>query len=404
MTVIPLSSCGYVGQNDLCVYLPSNPVNGQTFEDSNGNVWVYDSLAKAWYDTKRRNLEVADGTNIGLLSSALKTAIDQLDPTYGGFGFIVDRPYTRPVSGSVRFTSDSLNIDVVSASGNLIDSRCTQSLLSVENDIPEIRLSIKKEFLDNLTFYYPAPRGPRGFTGPMGFDGQHGYSETPRGIPGANGPDIINIRKLAGITYVDINELSEESIVNIDGISGTNPSINITRSSSPLSTNEPASGLIGTPIARDIVYGDILTDGCDLAGLSDYTLTRIGVDPLPLDVNLVRISDDRSEVSNGYSQLLSELINSIIENCELKLVDIENEYMATVKKHIEQIDTIARNNLAALADRLNDCESRLESEDWSLSFKRCPSFSPSSALAISNNIGAASVNDEFDGQDYLINL
>ena len=406
MTTIPLSSCGYIDQNKLCVYLPSNPTNGQNFVDADGNIWVYDGLSKSWVDTKRRRIPLADGTNVGLLSSELKNAIDDLDPSYGGFGFVVDRPYTKPVTGPIKLKSNSLNIEVLSASGNTISPSCLQSLAlaSIEDDVPEIRLSIKPEFMGNLTFYYPAPDGKVGDEGIKGPTGDYGSSSTPRGTKGQQGPNLTEIRKLVGIIVNDIDELSEESIAHIDTTNGIDPTINITRSSSPLSTNEPATSLIGLPISRTIVYQDSLTDGCDLSGLSDYTITRIGVDNLDLDVDILRLSDTKSETSTSHRQRLSQVVDSLIEKCELSLIEIDEKYAEIVKQYVERIDAIARNNLAALADQLNDCERRLETEDWSLSFKRCPTFSPSSALAASSVVGSNSVVDEEDGQDYIISL
>lgn len=381
--------------------LPPIVDDNQLFVDTDGNVWQYDEQTDSW-DSRGPSIKLplATESSPGLLSPQYKLLLDTISQFPGAFGIIVDKPVKQLIQGNVKLTSNSLDIQCLSASGNelnpefgcgnLIDVSCgISSDINNPTTLPRFAIKLNQDYLEKLCIDLPAPKGKKGKKGNVGLQGQPGFGNGPKGQTGANGPNVSELLTLRNILFNDIPELSNNPIINLELIDEERgPYLRVTKSNTTLKANECAQRLLVNSVVRGINFTTELTDGCTLNGMSDWVITKTGADPLPDNLFLLRLSDVIDEsCSTVITVSLAEYIESIINKYEQDIVKLNKNWSLKVKAHIDAIDTQARTILSELANDLAMCESELPATEWGLVFEQCESSSPTTALKMSTARG-----------------
>lgn len=375
---------------------PNNPDDQQVFLDGDGNQWVYDLQTDSWeFCGPKLNISLADENESGLLSAELKLLLDTVAQFPGAFGIVVDKPYKQVVQGDVRLTSNSLDISCLNSRGVVLgteagcDEETTVACSGDSDDIttlPRFDIRLKEAYLEKLCIDLPSPKGPRGKQGATGKDGEDGFGDGPKGFTGAPGPNSNELLELRDVIIQDNPEISPTAIVDIELIDRQQgPFFKVLTSRRTLAVNECAERILTPPIVRTITFNNALNDSnCDLTGLQDWTINKIGADPLPDSPFLLRSSDDQTEDCSTVTGVsLTQYIEGLINLYEQKIVALDKTWAAQAKAHIEAIDAKARGILSNLANELTRCESTLAGTEFGITFERCTPVSPSSAQILS---------------------
>jgi hypothetical protein len=141
----------------------------------------------------------------------------------------------------------------------------------------------------------------------------------------------------------------------------------------------PADKIIATGISRTIVY-DNDGENCDVKHITDYTIAKGAGDSTPLNMQLLRLSNDTDgddgSVSFDGTLSLSSFISAIAGKYQKRLVELDTSWGKQAKLYIEQIDAKARTILSQLADQLAQCEFNLPATEYCITFKACSTSEP----------------------------
>lgn len=394
--------------------LPTIADDNQLFLDSDGNVWQYDQQTDSWNSIGPSIvISEANQTSPGLLNPKFKLLLDTIAQFPGAFGIIVDKPIKQVVQGNVKLESNSLLISCLNSSGNQLDSTsgCNgettvtcgpSSDTNKPETLPRLVVKLNPDYLEKLCIDLPSPKGKKGKKGLTGPDGTPGFGNGPKGLTGSTGPNVDQLLKLRNIIIQDDPTITNDVIVKLELIDrGRGPYLRGTKSKATLRDNECASRFVISQIGRNIQFNSELTDGCELRGLTNWSIVKVGNDTLPENVFLLRMSDSNDATCSTFAGVsLSEYITSLINKYEQDLVAIDQEWSLKVKAHIDAIDSQARNILSDLANDLAICESELPASEWSLIFEKCPSSSPQSqALKLTSEKGKVD-SFEISGQQW----
>lgn len=377
---------------------PDSPDDQQIFVDNDGNQWVYDIHTDSWeFSGPKLNINLASGTETGLLSPQFKLLLDTIAQYPGAFGIIVDKPYKQTIEGNIKFVSNSLDISCLNSRGVNIgaESGCGEETTVscsgdvLENDIatlPRFEIKLREAYLERLCIDLPSPKGPIGRTGPDGEKGEDGFGDGPKGLTGEPGPNVNELLELRNIIIQDNSTLTNDVIVDLELVDrGQGPFFKVLRSRRTLSANECALRLRTSAIARTLTFNSPITDNsCSLSGLNGWSINKVGNDPLPAAPFLIRTSDDETEdCSTVFAFSMEQFIESVINEYEKEIVKLDQDWARQTKQHIEALDDRARKILSNLADELARCESTLAGTEFGITFERCPPSSPSSPSTLS---------------------
>jgi transcription termination factor NusB len=376
-------------------YLPKDPSDGQIFVAQDGTKLQYDLDSNRWnFVRTNANVDLADDTRVGLLDPKYKIILDSVSSYPGAFGLILNKPTNRIMQGDVKLHSTSLDIECVETIDSTYDGRKVEDVGSIVNFV----FKLKEDYLNNICIDPKPPKGRRGRTGQTGPDGPHGFGSGPIGYDGEIGPNATKLMRIRNVIYEDINELSDKAIVDIELIDrGKGPFFKITESDRTLSDNEPAQRLIVNQLSRGLRFRDKVVDGnCKTDFVNSWEITRDTDDGLPIDVHMLRLSDDETEAAQTFSSLrLSEYIRSVVEDYQNKIIELDKEWSKRSKEHIEEIDKAAREILNNLANELTRCESTIAATEFGIPFERCRISSPNSlsTFKTASNKKISSINN-----------
>lgn len=387
--------------DDIISRLPHNVDDNQQYIDSDGNIWKYDQQTESWdsYGPLVQS-SLASEISSGLLSPQYKLLLDTISQFPGAFGIIVDKPTKQLIQGNVKFISNSLDINCFSANGNVLDSNSgcgdeitvtcgSSSDVTRPSTLPRFVIKLNADYLAKLCIDLPAPRGKTGKKGDDGIVGESGFSDGPKGMTGLPGPNVDQLLTLRNVVINDVSTLSNNPIVNLEIVDRQRgPYLRCTKSQSTLRVNECAQRLLVTPIIRNVVFSNELTDGCKLNGMDNWIITKTNADTLPENVFLLRLSDTLEDSCSTFTTIsLQEYVEALINKYESDIVEYNKTWSLKVKAHIDAIDTEARAILSELANDLAMCESELPATEWGLVFEKCASSSPAIALKLSADKG-----------------
>lgn len=372
--------------------LPTIADDNQLFLDSDGNIWQYDQQTDSWNSIGPFiSISEANETSSGLLNPKFKLLLDTIAQFPGAFGIIVDKPIKQMIQGNVKLESNSLLISCLNSSGNPINppnsaSNCGEISVNCGPDsdsskpetLPRLAIRLNPDYLEKLCIDLPAPKGKKGKKGLTGPDGTPGFGNGPKGLTGSTGPSVDQLLKLRDVIIQDDPTITNDVIVKLELIDrGRGPYLRGTKSKATLRNNECASRFLLTQVGRNVQFNSELTDGCELRGLTNWSIVKTTNDNLPENVFMLRMSDSQSNDCSTFAGVsLFEYVTSLINKYEQDLVKLDQEWSLKVKSHIDAIDTQARTILSDLADELATCESELPASEWGLIFEKCPSSSP----------------------------
>lgn len=403
---------------------PAIPIDGQVFVDSEFVRWVYNADNDLWERGGTVDaIPLATSSQDGYISRQHKKALDSVPIAGGSFGIIVDpksilRTSDNPdgvIQGSIELHSDSLDIICVDSrkramsssvvtSSSMTRSSCC-NINSFKNSFyaqpgdnsqqpPGILFKPKEVFWDTLVVDLSGPTGKQGYDGDKGPQGQHGFSEGPRGIKGRPGKDIDELCKLTGVTFKDVPGIAEVALVDvkITDNDGHGCKLIATKAKLDIPDGRPADKLLVTPLSRSLIYpADPDTATCDLTRLDNWRLVQPRGDETPLNMQLLRLakgSNDRDGEAVGFNgtMTLNTFVTEIVAEYKSRLTKLDEAWGKQVKQFIEGIDDKARGILSDLADELARCEFNLPAIDYCITFSS-PSAAAASSYSVANAAG-----------------
>jgi hypothetical protein len=282
------------------------------------------------------------------------------------------------MQGDVKFVSKSFDIECTETVDATLDGVPVDDVGSITNFVFKLR----EDYFNNLCIDLKPPRGPVGRIGQTGLTGVDGFGSGPRGYTGPIGPDSTKLMSIRNVVYEDLSEISETAIVGLELVDrGKGPYFKITTSNKTLSNDEPARRLITSSVGRNVNFTDS-GGNCATSNLSSWKVAKIGGDPLPDDVYMLRLSDSQTDSAQTFSAVrLADYLGAVIDKYELDVVELDKRWLKESKVHIERIDSAARAALAELANELTRCESTLAGTEFGITFRRCDPCTPATASA-----------------------
>jgi len=397
--------------NDRNTWLPITPTNGQVFVDSEFVRWVYNLALDLWERSGTVNtIPLATNDTPGYLSSDDKRLLDNTPTIGGGFGLITDTKLllqnpTNPegvIQGDIELRSESLDITCAGVQG--VKLECAPpgvfDCSAPTDDTVGLSFKLSDKFLDTLFVDFPGPMGKKGFTGKKGAQGDHGFSEGPKGNTGIVGESIDQLCELTGLTFTDKPGVTDEAIVDLKLLDndGHGCKLIVTKSKINISNDDPADKLKTTAISRSLIYSEEPVVDCDVSRLDDFSLIQPAGDITPLDVQLLRLpkgSNDRDDGSVGFNGTMNLMAfaTEIVDEYKDKLTKLDQQWGKQVKEYIQSIDDKARTILSTLADDLTQCEYNLPAVEYGIVFEACIPDSPTTSAAARATNDVISVGD-----------
>lgn len=411
--MVPINMSSTILSNDKASLLPKNPTDKQVFVDSEFVQWVYTTAKKVW---ERRgvvdSIPVVTDAVTGYLSPLDKSLLDSVPAVLGGFGIIVDtklllKSSDNPdgvIQGDIKLKSESLDIVCVGADGIKLTCSVPPQLecATQDNSTPGLKFSLSQKFLDTLIVNLPGPQGKTGPKGDKGAKGATGFSAGPKGDKGITGPAITELCKLTGVTYNDVDGLTDTPIVGLDltNDNGHGCKMVVTKAKVNIGPDRPADKIIATPLSRSVVYPndpDIAT--CDITRLANWTLAKPTTDLTPLNLQLLRLangSNDRDDEPVGFNgtMTLETFVGDIVNEYQNRLTKFDTAWGKEAKAHIQSIDDKARSILSGLANELSQCEFNLPAVEYCVTFTGCDQpLPPPPSPSVAAGGSAQRVND-----------
>ena len=378
--------------NDRCSVLPAIPTNGQIFVDAERIKWIYNSDNGVWDKAgTTETAPLANNSESGLMSSADKRLLDRVPVIGGGFGLIADtklilRNDNNPngvLQGNIKLVSDSLDIICVDSDLDPVSSDATSAPQVVSDEsgkgpgeLPGLMFKPSEKFLKTLIVDRPGPQGLKGLQGEKGGQGDDGLSDGPVGKTGIGGATLFEKCKLVDVVYEDVPGTTTDGVVDMS----IQSNCELVLTTSPIGINgKSPSKMIATPISRSVVYEDDADeDTCDLSRLDDWEIVGGGE-----AVQLIRLADGNhlSEIGFSGDMTLEDFVKDVVKDYKSKLVDINDNWGAELKKYIESIDDKARTIISALANKVSMCEFNLPAVEYCITIA-CAPTSPSAVAAI----------------------
>lgn len=376
--------------NGRCSVLPTTPTDGQVFVDSELVKWIYNASTDLWERSGTvTTIPIASSDNIGYLSSRDKALLDKIPAVPGGFGIITDtklvlQSQTNPegvIRGDIELKSESLDIVCVGSDGIKLHCSTPSELecTSPTGKAPGLAFKLSKKFLDTFVVNMPGPQGKKGLTGDKGKTGKPGFSGGPPGITGLPGASIDELCRLTGISYRDIDGITEKAIVDLNIVddNGRGCKLVVTKAKLNVPGDVPADKIIATPLVRNITYDpDPDPDNCDITRINQWKLVQNPGDTTPLNLSLLRLSRGAETVSDvpvGFNATLSlkKFVSDIIAEYQRRLQKIDKSYGKIAREYIQKIDDKARSILSQLANDLAMCEFNLPAVEYCITFTGC---------------------------------
>lgn len=374
-------------------YLPKNPSDGQIFVTPDGTKLSYDLNNHRWnFVRTNANVDLANNARAGLLDPKFKIILDSISTYPGAFGLILNKPTNKIMQGDIKLDSTSLDIECIETVDSTFDDRKVEDTGSIVNFV----FKLNEDYLNNICIDLKPPKGQVGRTGQTGPDGLHGFGNGPIGYDGEIGPNATKLLRIRNIIYEDIDEISDRAIVDIELIDrGKGPFFKITESDKTLSDNEPAQRLVVNQLSRGLRFSsDVVNQNCETDFMNSWQIMRDTNDELPVDVHMLRLSDDETEAVQTFSSLrLSEYIRSVVEEYQNKIVELDKDWSNRSKEHIEEIDKAAREILNNLANELTRCESTITATEFGITFEKCSSPNSLSTLKVASNNKISNINN-----------
>jgi len=354
--------------------LPSIPFDGQVFVDSQLVKWIYNTEDKVWSRVGQvETIPIATAETNGLLSAADKAFIDSLPEVGGGFGIIVRRSElllsspTNPdgvLVGDIELVSESLDIECADNTGTVQPGKESCGVITCDGPSnepqqkqPGFTIKLSEKFLKNLLINVAGPAGPLGVQGIPGEEGTPGYMiDGPRGRKGEAGEDAAEACILKGFIYEDIEGIYDEALVDLK-VSDECELVFTKSKISVADTDHPPDKVIAQQLIRSLVY-PAQTDSCTPVTMDGWQLLKPANDDTELDLFLIRLPN-KGDCSKGQPLTairLSDFVRDIVESFKDQLKQFEAEWLAEVKKYIEERDCAARSVLANLSQELLECE------------------------------------------------
>ncbi len=362
-------------------FLPSTPVDGQVFVDSKFIKWIYDAENRLWDKIGQvQSIPLATESSDGLLSPQLKSTIDSIPQSPGGFGLIVDtktilKSPSNPdgiISGNVKLVSDSIDITCVGPNNRKITSNDPIVVCDgQQQSLPSLKFGINDLFLQTFYFNSCGPKGKSGDKGDTGPDGDNGYIQNgPPGVKGLPGENITQLCELAGIKFKDIDGLTDKVIVRLEAI---DDKLVVTKGIVNSVSNKPADKLVILPIGRSLVFEG--TGSCGKSRLRDWKIVQAQSDTSPTNVQLIRLAKGSDESSDSISingtMDLNTFVTQIIEEYVSRLAQIDQQWGKQVKEYMQSLDDNARGILSDLANQLAMCEFNIPAIEYCITLNAC---------------------------------
>jgi hypothetical protein len=404
-------------------FLPNNPTDKQIYIDAYNNRWIYDIKYDLWVRSGASDeLQLATASSPGYLSQRDKLLLDKVPSVGGAFGIIVDTKLllqsgSNPegvIQGDIKLKSDSINIICVSKDLQPLDNckspstfNCEGTDLTTTGTSPGLKFELTEKFLKTLVINLRGQKGQKGVKGPKGPKGDTGYSIGPAGEQGDKGDSTTTQCSLTNVNYTDLTDITDTAVVKLDITQDC--TLSLTKSKINLDPTLPATKVSASPILRTITYKteseisktntdkqsgntfltrkpettDTTSDtACTVTSLSDWTLNKIGTDPLPLNPTLLRLPKSDIDSSNAINFnagiTLSDFVTGMVDTYKNRLIDLDTKYLSDVKKYIDSIDAKARSILGGLAQQLAECEFNMPSVEYCITFNNCPIVGDSS--------------------------
>ena len=347
--------------------LPHSPFDGQIYIDYQRIKWQWNSALEVWVSMGTADtFPLADNNTSGLLSAKDKVFLDAVPEVGGAFGIItpskmlVATPHnpSGAIQGDIVLHSESLDIECVDRNRFVytgiaqINSGDPQS----GDPAPGLMFSLSDKFLSTLCLEVRGPDGPTGAKGLTGNNGKDGFTNSPQGDIGDPGDDAITTHTFTGVKIVESDEVTDTAVVelSIDQAAGI-LTYTIARIDVP-DNEEPADKLIVIPAQRALNFGQSGT----YATMDEWSLSIPQGDPISDDADLFVLGIPHDTVVGSETELtkvkLSEYVNSTITYYKGVLTTYEQEWRKEIKEYMEVKDAEARTILAAMAQRLAECE------------------------------------------------
>lgn len=362
-------------------FLPSTPIDGQVFVDSQFVKWIYDAENRVWDKIGQvDSIPLATDNNAGLLSPQLKSVVDSIPQSPGGFGIITDtktilKSPSNPdgvISGNIKLVSDSLNITCVGPNSQKITSSNPIVVCDgQQQQLPSLLFQVNETFLETFYFNSCGPKGKTGDKGDTGPDGDDGFIQNgPPGIKGLPGEDITDLCELAGIKFRDVDGLSDKAIVSLEAV---DDKLIVTKGSVSAASNKPADKIVVAPIGRALVFEG--TGSCGKSRLRDYKIVQAQSDISPTNVQLIRLARGSDESSDAIAingtMDLNTFVDQMVEEYVGKLANIDEQWGKQVKEYMQSLDDNARGILSDLANQLSMCEFNTPAVEYCITLEAC---------------------------------
>lgn len=354
--------------------LPQKPFHNQEFIDAFRVKWIYDADHRCW---KRSgsvvDMPVATTSTSGLLSSKDKGLIDSIPSKAGGYGIIIDpklqiRSSDNPdgvITGEVKIISESLVFNCVMPDDRPIPDNCgfIQYSPEVHPKPPGFDIAFSDDFLSNTCVEIPGGQGPMGEKGEKGRKGRDGTGDGPQGEKGDPGSDATEPATFSGVKINDVSDIYDTAVVDME-LDAENGKLKVLKGKMQLPNSDtPAEQLVASPIYRSIEFTD---DDWSFKvtrpeGDVEKTSLDVFVAHYPEDVKFADIetgSNARSDIDKTQisARHLSEFINDVIDQYNIKLNEVAESYDAQIEEFIKELDEAARQKLDILTEELANSE------------------------------------------------
>lgn len=379
----------------VCAFLPTAPTDGQVYIDKQFVKWVYSSSSDLWERSgTATTVPLATDTAPGYMSYRDKALLDKILAVPGGFGIVTDSKLllqsdTNPdgvIRGNIQLKSESL--DIVCVSGADVKLDCALSDVSPcannQEALPGLAFKLSEKFLSSFIVNFPGAKGKMGIKGRKGPTGKPGFAGGPKGRTGPPGDDASVSGGFEGVTFRDINGITDNAIVRLDV--ANNPSggqkLIVTRTKLNIPEIIAARRIVAAPLIRGISYRPDPDPGkCRINRLNNYTLTQPTGDPTPLNVHLLRLAFGATQETDtpvGFENTITlvDFVAAYVKGYQYKLREIDKKYGAIVKAYIEELDAKAKAILADLANQLALCEFNLPAVEYCITYYGCDQPAP----------------------------
>lgn len=371
--------------------LPANPFSGQEFVDADRVVWRFNGIYELWERTGvAETIPLADGTTVGMLPASFKATVDGILDAGGGFGLILHplQQYNDSscnlISGDIKLVSDSLDINCFNEDAapdcyheTYQDDCCD----SPEATPPSLQFRMKSLWLKSTKVIIRSVKGPDGDCGDRGPPGYSGFCGGPSGVPGGNGQEAARRYKLTGVTYRDLEGITDTAIVQIRIRPNKKSGCALTMTTSRLLFDSTAAAkLQAEQIERSIVYATS-NDPCKPVRLQDYTIQKPGSDSTPLNLFMMRTPDNsaRDYPSGVYlnsTVTLDDFIAALVNKYEEQLFAVDARFRSQTKAYIESVDDEARSILSSLAGTVAQTQFTLPAVEYGITLTKHGNTAP----------------------------